>query len=151
MYIMNRFEPILIGIGETEDPLPEVEKRTKYWVFAGPCQKCGSGGRGICLALGLIQLRCEECGQIESVGLDQSELNEVSYVYWCNRSRFQTDYVDLGDDDARLVELLIEEIGAVENVPRWAVIIIGGTCVKGGECVNFSCSYNWKGKLENVC
>jgi hypothetical protein len=139
---MKEEKTIIIGYGESEDPLPEEKKLTKYWVFASPCKKCGCSGREILVQSGQIILKCEECQEIFITGLPADEFHEITYIYWCNRSKFKTDMVCLTKKDLQLLKKIEEEFGAEYEMPRWAVQIVGGRCCKSGECVNFSCVFN---------
>lgn len=140
---MEKDETILIGIGEIEDPLPEEKKTTKYWIFAGPCEKCGSGGREINIVGQSVCLVCEVCSKVHNVGLEAREFFGISYVYWCNRSKFSSDRLELGAEDSKKIEALAKELEGYE-MPRWAVVIVGGVCKKTSDCINFNCLYNAK-------
>jgi hypothetical protein len=135
---------VLIGIGESEDPLPDYPKNTRYWIFAGPCLKCGSSGRFLLKKKKSLVLICEECQDVFDTGLENIELSEVSYVYWCNSSKFKSDEVILSPTDAVLLKELEKKFGSEMEMPRWAVCIVGGICCKSKECINYSCIYNVK-------
>ncbi|MFZ5950370.1 MAG: hypothetical protein ACOYXC_06675 [Candidatus Rifleibacteriota bacterium] len=146
---MKRENTILIGIGECEDPLPELEKNTRYLVLAGPCEKCQGGGRLLLVRNNELFLLCEDCKNLFSVSIPSEKFHEVSYVYWCNRSKFQTDYVKLSAGDLEKIEAAVAALDE-SDIPRWAVLIIGGICMRSNECVNFSCLYNSRGGVKNV-
>jgi ribosomal protein S27AE len=141
---MDKKKTIMIGIGETEDPLPEFPKSTKFWVFAGNCPECGSCGRELLLANHKIILKCDECGSELDTDLPAEEMHEIAYVYWCNRSRFATDLVKLEKKDMALLAQIEKSFADEYEIPRWAVVIIGGICVKARKCVNLNCVYNKK-------
>ncbi|MEW6711048.1 MAG: hypothetical protein AB1403_14570 [Candidatus Riflebacteria bacterium] len=146
---MIREKTILIGIGECEDPLPELEKNTRFLLLAGPCEKCRGGGRLLLEKNGEIFLLCEDCKNLFPVTIPAEQFHEISYVYWCNRSKFKSDYVKLSPHELGKIEEAIAALDACE-IPRWAVLIIGGICMRSNECVNFSCLYNSRGGVENV-
>lgn len=139
---MKEEKTILIGIGESDDPLPEVKKETKYWVHAAPCKKCGCSGREILALASDLVLRCEDCLDVFTIGLSSDLLHQVTYVYWCNRAKFQSDDVALSLEDQKILESIEKEFQMDYEVPRWAVQIVGGRCLKSLECVNFDCIFN---------
>ncbi len=96
------------------------------------------------LASNRIILKCDECGGKVDTDLPLAELHEIAYVYWCNRSRFATDLVKLKKEDLVLLEAMEKSFIEEYEIPRWAVVIIGGICVKARKCVNFNCVYNKK-------
>lgn len=138
---MNR-KTVFIGIGEIEDPLPLVEKTTRFWVFAGPCEKCGESGRIITVNEKFVCLQCEKCEDVQSIGLSAAEFSEITYVYWCNQSRFGSDLVELPAEDRKKIEALAAEI-RIDEIPRWAVPVIGGRCSQANICINFDCVFNF--------
>lgn len=138
---MKKMETIFIGIGETEDPLPHDPKITRYWVHAGPCEKCSCGGREIAIEEKAICLICEECCGIYKLPIEVEKFFDVSYVYWCNRAKFASDEVVMSSEDLRQLEELAKDLEPAE-IPRWAVVIIGGKCSKTSDCINYKCRYN---------
>jgi hypothetical protein len=134
-------QTILIGIGETEDPLPDYPRNTRFWLFAGVCEICGCGGREIEIFSDKIALKCESCGQVRMTLIDAADYFEVSYVYWCKRAKFASDIVEISQEAINGIEKLIESFDDFE-IPRWAVVIVGGVCEKKACCVNYECRYN---------
>lgn len=139
---MNKNKVVIIGVGETQDPLPEAEKPTKFWVHAGPCKKCGCAGRTIENKNNQILLICENCGNEVEISIDSRHFHEITYVYWCNQAKFATDLVKLSLEEAARLQKVFAEFEDEYEIPRWAVQIVGGRCLKSGQCVNFSCKFN---------
>lgn len=131
----------MLGFGESEDPLPERPQHTRYRVFAGPCQKCSCPGRKLLELGGSLTLICDECGQQQDTSLAVSELSEVTYIYWCNSSKFASDEVQLSGEDARALADLARQFGDSYEVPRWAVMVVAGRCSSSDLCINFRCPY----------
>ncbi|GAB4268094.1 MAG: hypothetical protein Kow0029_03160 [Candidatus Rifleibacteriota bacterium] len=140
--LMNENKTIIIGIGETEDPLPDAIKKTRFWIYAGPCSRCGFLGREIAEDADRIYLRCENCLDEFNIKIKGLVFSEVTYVYWCNRSKFSTDNVELSPSDKALIEKIEREFAKDYEIPRWAVQIIAGRCQKTCECINFQCVFN---------
>lgn len=136
----DKLEVVSMGFGETEDPLPHTPRLTKYRVFAGACSACGSDGRLLIVAGDSLILQCEKCGQTLDTSLPSGAMHEVTYVYWCNKSRFSSDEVVLVEEERRLIESLQQELGQYVP-PRWAVEIVGGRCMSSTHCVNYDCIY----------
>lgn len=134
-------ETISIGIGELEDPLPDYPRSTRYWLFAGVCENCGCGGREIEIYSKKVALKCESCGSLKQTLIDAEDYFDVSYVYWCNRAKFATDHVGITRDVIDSIEKVIGNFEEIE-IPRWAVVIVGGVCEKKGCCINHKCRYN---------
>lgn len=140
----NKSEVILMGFGETEDPLPHTPRLTRYRIFAGACANCKSEGRLLIPAGDWLVLQCEKCGQSLNTSLPTGAMHDVTYVYWCNKSRFTSDEVELGEEGKRLIEQLQQELGQYVP-PRWAVEIVGGRCMRSIHCINYDCIYLGKG------
>ena len=139
---MDEKKVVIIGVDEIQDPLPKAKKLTKFWVHAGPCKNCGCSGRTIENKKKLILLVCENCGKEVELNIDPCYFHEITYVYWCNQSKFSTDLVKLSPEEQARLEKVFAEFEDEYEPPRWAVQIVGGRCLKSGQCVNFSCKYN---------
>lgn len=131
----------MLGFGEAEDPLPERPQLTHYRVFAGPCQNCECAGRKLLRTGSSLTLVCDECGNEEATGIAAGELPEVTYVYWCNTAKFATDEVVLGQKDLKVLEALTKQFADDYEIPRWAVLVVGGRCSSSDVCVCHACPY----------
>lgn len=134
--------PIILNVGISEDPFPEDEKTTPYWVYSDACSFCGCDGRLIVNVGRQVVLVCENCFDEFQIGLDADKFCDITYVYWCNRSQFKEDYVDLEKNVVFELEALLNKYPDVVEIPRWAVKIIGGICQKSDKCINRRCIYN---------
>lgn len=132
---------VLLGFGETEDPLPEQPQHTRYRVFAGPCPECDCAGRKLLPQGSFLTIVCDDCGSEQNTGIAATQLPEVTYIYWCNSAKFASDEVVLGREDRQALETLAKEFADDYEIPRWAVIIVGGRCSSSELCVCYSCPY----------
>ena len=131
----------MIGFGESEDPVPEQVFHTRYKVFAGPCENCGCAGRKLFVSGNFLALVCDECHSELHTSISAADLPEVTYVYWCNASKFASDEVKLSSEDEKQIADLVNKIADEYETPHWAVMIVGGRCARSDVCVNFSCPY----------
>lgn len=131
----------MLGYGESDDPLPERQQHTRFRVFAGHCQKCSCAGRKLLPVGGDLILVCDVCGAHQNTSLSVKDLPEVTYIYWCNSSKFASDEVALSDSDRQAVEQLIRQVGEDYEAPHWAVTIIGGRCSSSDLCLRYECPY----------
>lgn len=140
---MNKegLKPVYIGYGESEDPLPEKPQLTRYRVFAGPCRECGCAGRKLLPGNETLIIVCDKCQGELKTSILSAELSEVTYIYWCNSSKFSSDIVEMTSDEAAKINELIAGFEDQYEIPHWAVAIIGGRCCSSEMCVNFSCQY----------
>lgn len=132
---------VLIGYGESEDPLPEQPQLTRYRVFAGPCKDCGCVGRKIAAGEKFLVIICDKCHSGLQTTIPAIELPEVTYIYWCNNSKFASDEIELSPSDREMIEQIERLFPEKYEVPHWAVTVIGGRCSSSEMCVNFACSY----------
>lgn len=132
---------IYIGYGESEDPLPEKPQLTRYRVFAGPCRECSCAGRKIFPGDDFMVIVCDKCGDKLSTTISVADQAEVTYIYWCNSSKFASDDVELSSQDSMAIEKLIADYSDQYEVPHWAVVVIAGRCCSSEACINFSCPY----------
>lgn len=132
---------ILVGFGESDDPLPETPQLTRYRVFAGHCLKCGCAGRKLLPFAPNLAIICDACGDRLNTSIDLNDIHEVTYIYWCNRSKFSSDEVQLSDNDARTLEEMVKQFENEYEAPHWAVVVIGGRCGHSDLCVRFDCTY----------
>jgi hypothetical protein len=138
---LEKPKPIILGFGESDDPLPEAPQLTRYRVFAGPCARCGCAGRKLLVEGSELVLVCDNCGDRQATSLRSEELHEVTYVYWCNGSKFSSDEVLLSESDSRAIDALVKNFAEEYEAPHWAVIVVGGRCTKSGLCIKFDCPY----------
>jgi hypothetical protein len=131
---------VYIGYGEAEDPLPELPQVTRYRIFAGPCRKCGCDGRKILPSAEVLVILCDQCRDEFLTTIPSGDFAEVTYIYWCNSSRFDSDAVELSPEDRAAIDEL-EKCLTISEIPRWAVAVVGGRCTSSDVCVNFSCQY----------
>ena len=136
-----RSKPILIGFGESEDPMPDCPQLTGYRIFAGPCNECGCAGRKLLPAGENLVIYCDNCRAAQNTSLKAVDWPEVTYIYWCNSSKFASDQVDLSAEDQLSIEQAIAALGSDYEIPHWAVMIVSGRCSCSGQCINFSCPY----------
>lgn len=139
-----RTETITIGIGISENPLPNEKCTTKYLLFASDCKKCGCPGRLIMEHDGGICLICENCNDITVLTGVSDGLSDLTYIYWCNRAKFECDNIELNNETQNHIEKILKDYEMLNNeieIPRWAVKIINGKCQKSDKCINFSCMY----------
>ncbi|MBU1109891.1 MAG: hypothetical protein KKB51_24635 [Candidatus Riflebacteria bacterium] len=136
-----RSKPIIIGFGESEDPMPDRPQLTGYRIFAGPCKECGCAGRKLLPAGSKLVIHCDKCRSTQDTGLTKTDWPEVTYVYWCNSSKFASDQVDLLEEDLLSIEQAVAALGPNYEIPHWAVMIVSGRCSSSEQCVNFSCPY----------
>ncbi len=132
---------IVMGFGESEDPLADRPQFTRYRVFAGHCQKCGCAGRKLLPAGSCLSLICDKCGDILETSLSTSDYPEVTYVYWCNRSKFASDDVCLSSGEAAAIDELIKSFGEDYEIPHWAVLVTAGRCASSDLCLRDECRY----------
>lgn len=132
---------ILLGYGESDDPLPDVPQLTRYRVLAGQCLKCGCAGRKLLPAAPNLVLVCDSCGDKQNTSIDCHDLHEVTFIYWCNSSRFSSDEVQLSEVEARAVDAMVRQFGEEYEAPHWAVVVVGGRCNSSDLCIRSSCPY----------
>ncbi len=137
----NKGKTIFVGIGEVDDPLPEEPKNTKYWVFCGACPVCQSNGRLLLPRDEKLFLICEECGHKQDSSVEKNDLQDLTYVYWCNSSKFQTDILEEDSNQSKELLEFLNNFQEIE-IPRWAVKIENGICCKSNQCINFFCVYH---------
>ncbi len=131
----------MLGYGESDDPLPERVQYTRFRVFAGHCQKCGCAGRKLLPAGSDLVLICDSCAAQQNTSLKIEDLPEITYIYWCNGSRFASDEVVLPEVDRHAVEELLHRMAENYEAPHWAVTIIGGRCSSSELCLRHDCPY----------
>ncbi|KAF1083406.1 MAG: hypothetical protein GQF41_0184 [Candidatus Rifleibacterium amylolyticum] len=141
MSVEIRPKPVVIGFGESEDPMSDRPQLTGYRIFAGPCRECGCAGRKLLPSGSTLNLVCDKCRSIQSTTLSTTDWSEITYIYWCNSSKFASDNVELTDADRQSIEQAIEALGGEYETPHWAVMIVAGRCACSEQCVNFSCPY----------
>lgn len=141
MHIEKRKDAVYIGYGESTDPLPEQPQLTRYRVFAGPCKECGCAGRKMVAAADVLLLVCDKCHNTLKTTIQASDMPEVTYIYWCNSSKFASDLVELSDQDRQMLAEAEKLLGSDYEVPHWAVTVIAGRCSSSEMCVNSACSY----------
>ncbi|PKL50830.1 MAG: hypothetical protein CVV42_02150 [Candidatus Riflebacteria bacterium HGW-Riflebacteria-2] len=134
-------KPVVIGFGESEDPMPDRPQLTGYRIFAGPCRECHCAGRKLLPAGSRLTLVCDKCRSIQETTLLTTDWSEITYIYWCNSSKFVTDTVELNDADRQSIEQAIEVLGGEYEIPHWAVMVVAGRCTCSEQCVNFACPY----------
>ncbi len=140
---VNASETVFVGIGDANDPLPHIEKKTKYWVYAAPCPRCSSPARWIEQGPFEVRLRCSKCNTEEGIGLSLATWQNLSYVYWCRSPVFKSDLVPLPKTVVTEIEKIISDSGGVEKMPSpyLAVVIVGGVCEKTLVCASKNCPY----------
>ncbi|HOI92171.1 MAG TPA: hypothetical protein PLK28_16850 [Candidatus Rifleibacterium sp.] len=131
---------VVMGFGESEDPMPDRTQYTRFRVFAGECQKCHCPGRKLLPSGPELILVCDACGDFQATSLHADDLPEITYVYWCNSSYFATDDVVLSAEDEKKIEELVAEADDYEP-PHWAVMIVGGRCSSSDMCQRLKCPY----------
>ncbi|HAE37428.1 MAG TPA: hypothetical protein DCG57_02180 [Candidatus Riflebacteria bacterium] len=136
-----RSKPVFIGFGESEDPMPDQPQLTGYRIFAGPCKDCGCAGRKLLPDGSALAIFCDNCRASQSTTLSLTDWPEITYVYWCNSSKFASDLVELSDADKFSIEKAIASLGDAYEVPHWAVMVVAGRCSCSEQCVNFVCPY----------
>lgn len=134
-------KPVVIGFGEPDDPMPDRPQVTGYRIFAGPCKECGCAGRKLLPAGGNLSLVCDKCQATQNTTLAAADWAEVTYIYWCNSSRFVSDEVELSPEDQQSIEQGIAALGQDYEIPHWAVMVISGRCTCSEQCVNLACPY----------
>jgi hypothetical protein len=134
-------KPVVIGFGESDDPMPDRPQLTGYRIFAGPCRECGCAGRKLLPAGSSLALVCDKCRALQSTTLSTTDWPEITYIYWCNSSKFASDEVELSDTDRQSIEQAIEALGGEYEIPHWAVMIVSGRCSCSEQCVNYACPY----------
>ena len=132
---------ILLGYGESDDPLPDAPQLTRFRVFAGQCKNCGCAGCKLLPASPNLVLVCDVCGDRQNTSIDYRDYHEVTYIYWCNSSRFPSDEVQLSEGDARAIDEIVEQFGDEYEPPHWAVVIVGGRCSSSSLCIRSDCPY----------
>jgi len=133
---------IYVGIGEANDPLPHVEKKTKYWVYAAPCARCSSPARWIEQGAFELRLRCCKCNTEDGIGLSLATWQNLTYVFWCRNPVFKSDLAPLPREVVAEIEKIIEGPGREEFTPPYlAVTVVSGVCEKTLVCVSKSCPY----------
>lgn len=138
----SRSQTIYVGVGETSDPLPNVEKKTKFWVYAAPCVQCTSPARWIEQAPFELRLRCCKCNIEEGIGLSLATWQSVSYVFWCRNPIFKSDLVRLPRSVVAEIEKIIDSSDGEELPPPYlAVVITSGVCEKTLVCASKNCPY----------
>lgn len=137
----KKVKPVIIGFGESEDPLPDMPQHTLYRIFAGPCRDCGCAGRKLMPLGDRLVLICDKCHSSQNTTLDVADWPEITYIYWCNSSRFESDSVEMSEEDRESIEKAISALGDDYEIPHWAVIIVAGRCSYSEQCVNFACPY----------
>ncbi len=130
-----------MGFGESEDPLADRPQHTRYRVFAGHCQKCGCAGRKLLPVGSCLALVCDQCGNIQNTSLTAVDFAEVTYVYWCNRSKFASDDVCLSASDMKSIDELVKSFGEDFEIPHWAVLVTAGRCASSDLCLRTDCRY----------
>jgi len=141
MSIETSPKTVVIGFGESEDPMPERPQLTGYRIFAGPCRECGCAGRKLLPSGGSLALVCDKCCSVQNTTLATVDWPEITYIYWCNSSKFASDNVELTDADRQSIEQAIAVLGGEYEIPHWAVMIVAGRCACSEQCVNFACPY----------
>lgn len=136
-------ETIFIGFGETTDPFPDEPKTTLFWVFAGPCQKCGFSTRFLLPEARSIFLICRKCGNRQESGIGVRYWPQITYIHWCRESRFASDELHLSPETRAQVEALTIGMNPDVDTPAWGVRIIGGECIHGKRCINLDCPYHF--------
>ena len=131
---------IVLGYGESDDPLPETARFTKYRVFAGACTKCNESARQLLPQGSCLVLVCDKCGFIVETSLSSNQMHEVTFVYWCNKSKFDTDIFEMSQEDKKMLDKIERELAEIQ-APHWAVEIISGRCNSSSHCVNYDCPY----------
>lgn len=134
-------KPVVIGFGEPDDPMPDRPQFTGYRVFAGPCKECDCAGRKLLPAGDSLNLICDKCHSIQKTTLATSDWEDITYIYWCNSSRFSSDEVELSTEDQQGIEQALAALGQGYEIPHWAVMIISGRCTCSEQCVNLACPY----------
>ena len=140
----KNMETITIGIGISENPLPDDKCTTKYLIFASECNKCGCSGRLIREYAEGFRLICENCDDIVMLSCVPRGLSDLTYIYWCNRSKFECDNVSFDNETQRSIKKLLDDYEKLNDcieIPRWAVKIIRGKCQKSDKCLNNECIY----------
>ncbi|HPT47393.1 MAG TPA: hypothetical protein PLM07_16040 [Candidatus Rifleibacterium sp.] len=130
-----------MGFGESEDPLADRPQLTRYRVFSGHCQSCGCAGRKLLPAGHGLSLICDACGDTQSTTLTVSDYAEVTYVYWCNSSKFASDDVILSAADSAAINEFLKNSGEDFEIPHWAVLVVGGRCSSSDHCLRRACPY----------
>jgi hypothetical protein len=141
MSAQARSKPVVIGFGESEDPMPDRPQITVYRIFAGPCRECGCAGRKMLPSGDNLAIFCDKCRSAQATSLAVSDWPEVTYIYWCNTSKFASDQVELSAADQKSIQAAIDALGDDFEVPHWAVMVVSGRCSSSEQCVNFSCPY----------
>ncbi|HEY9070220.1 MAG TPA: hypothetical protein VIV61_08165 [Candidatus Ozemobacteraceae bacterium] len=134
---------IFVGIGESCDPLPHVEKKTKYWVYAAPCERCSSPARWVEQGPFELRLKCCKCGSEYGIGLSLAAWQNMTYVFWCKSPVFRSDLVQLPKETVSKIEAIIQKQeleGPIEQ-PFLAVTVVAGVCEKTLVCVSKDCPY----------
>ncbi|OGK09792.1 MAG: hypothetical protein A2W80_03155 [Candidatus Riflebacteria bacterium GWC2_50_8] len=136
-----KLKPVVIGFGESEDPMPERPQLTGYRIFAGPCKDCGCAGRKLLPAGSSLVIICDKCRAPQKTNLAATDWPEITYIYWCNSSKFASDQVELSIEDQLSIEQTIAALGTEYEMPHWAVMVVAGRCSCSEQCVNFACPY----------
>lgn len=145
----NCSQRVYVGVGDANDPLPHVEKKTKYWVYAAPCSRCASPARWIEQAPFELHLRCCKCNTEEGIGLSLATWQNLSYVFWCKNPIFKSDLVPLPRSVISEIEKIIDSSEAEKLPPPYlAVVIVAGVCEKTLVCASKNCPY--KPGLKNI-
>ena len=130
-----------MGFGESEDPLADRPQLTRYRVFSGHCLGCGCAGRKLLPAGHDLFLVCDACGDTQNTSLTASDYAEVTYVYWCNSSKFASDAVALSAADRAAINEFLKNSDADFEIPHWAVLVVGGRCSSSDHCLQGACPY----------
>ena len=134
-------QTIFIGIGEVEDPFPEVRKPTPYWVFAGACPGCGGATRFLLPGPDVFCIVCRRCRHRQDVGLASVLAAQVTYVHWCKDARFPSDETVLSQEALEGIEACIKKLGGEVEAPAWGVKIVGMRCEHADRCIAPGCPY----------
>jgi len=141
----GRTETIFVGIGDANDPFPEEQKTTKFFVFAGPCPVCRFPSRFLHPGVEVLQLTCRNCGSAQNIGLENRCWEQVTYAHWCRESRFVTDEISLTDGTRGEIEKILKDFDPIRDSASWGVIVVGGGCRHSQKCINEGCMYHKKG------
>ena len=135
-------ETVYVLLGTDRDPMPEEPKRTRYWIAAGPCPRCGHTQRRLLRDDADLIVRCTGCGERTVVGLDAQAMAEASYVFWCSDPRFESDDVPLSRQERDEIERLLAEFAPEVEPAYFGVVIEAGICRRTSDCINVDCPYN---------
>ncbi len=134
-------KPIVIGFGELEDPLPDHPQVTRYRIFAGACPECGCSGRKLLPEAEALAIFCDKCRAKTQTNIHVADYGEVTYIYWCNSSKFSSDCVELSPDEVSSIEKCLAQFNEPYEPPHWAVLIVSGRCSCSESCINYDCIY----------